>query len=159
MNESIRKYFKTGVVAFMSYPSMLRGDDPNALEYLRKITCDDYFDAIEVTWIKDDAIRKEASNLLKSSHMAVCYGAQPRLLTTGLNANAIDEAERQKAENTLLEAIDEAYELGASGISFLSGKWEKSEYSRAYASLLNTTRNLCDYAKKKNMSVELEVFD
>ena len=59
----------------------------------------------------------------------------------------------------MLEAIDEAQYLGARGIAFLAGKWQEETREQAYAQLLKTTRNLCGYAAKKDMSVELEVFD
>ncbi len=159
MRESIHKYFKVGLISFMAYPSTLRGTDPNGLDVIKKVACDDYFDAIEVTWMKDDAQRAQAAKLLDVAHMKVCYGAQPRLLTTGLNANDINEQGRLAAEKTLMEAIDEAQQLGASGIAFLSGKWEEATKEQSYAQLLKTTGNLCAYAKTKNMTVELEVFD
>lgn len=159
MKDSIHKYFQVGLVSFMAWPANLRGEDPNVLESIRKVAVDDYFDAIELNWIKNPDVRKQAAHLLETSHLKVCYGAQPRLLTTGLNPNHIDEPERQKAEATLIESIDEAHELGAQGIAFLAGKWEESTRETAYAQLLKTTRNLCDYAKTLNMMIELEVFD
>jgi len=159
MRDSIHKYYQVGLIAFMAYPSIIKGDDPETMKYLRKIAYDDYFDAVELTWIKDDKIRAEAAKLFNTAHMNVCYGAQPRLLTTGLNPNNMDEEERKKAESTLMEAIDEAEQLGAKGIAFLSGKWQQESKDEAYTQLLKTTRNLCDYAKKKEMVVELEVFD
>ncbi|MDR0852662.1 MAG: sugar phosphate isomerase/epimerase [Clostridiales Family XIII bacterium] len=159
MKDSIKKYFQVGIVAFMAYPTLLRGEDPETLENIRKIATDDYFDAIEINWIKDADKRSEVAALLTTSHINVCYGAQPRLLTTGLNPNHPDESERKKAEDTLLAAIDEAEELGARGIAFLSGKWEQATRRQSYDQLLKTTRNLCDYAKTKDMNVELEVFD
>lgn len=159
MKESIHKYFKVGLISFMAYPSTIRGEDPKVVEILRKIAVDDYFDAIEVTWIKDDQKRAEASRLLETSHLKVCYGAQPRLLTTGMNANDLNEEERQKAENTLRNAVDEAKELGAEAIAFLSGKWNEETKEESYQQLLKTTNNICAYAKTKNMAVELEVFD
>ena len=58
-----------------------------------------------------------------------------------------------------MEAIDQAEELGAKGIAFLAGKWAPETKDEAYAQLLKTTRNLCDYAATKGMNVELEVFD
>jgi sugar phosphate isomerase/epimerase len=143
----------------MAYPSTLRGEDPNGLEVIKKVTRDDYFDAIEITWTKDAAQRAEIKKLLEVSHLTVCYGAQPRLLTTGMNANHLDEAERKKAEATLIEAIDEAEFMGARGIAFLSGKWAAETKEQSYAQLLKTTRNLCDYAKPKGMNIVLEVFD
>lgn len=159
MQESIHKYFKVGLISFMAYPSTLKGEDPDVVNILGKTVRDDYFDAVEVNWIKDAGHRKEAASLLESSHLTVCYGAQPRLLTTGLNPNDVDEEGRKKAEATLMEAIDEAEQLGSKGIAFLSGKWEQATKDQSYQQLLKTTKNLCAYAKKKNMSVELEVFD
>ena len=58
-----------------------------------------------------------------------------------------------------MEAIDEAYELGAKGVAFLSRQWDEATKEEAYAQLLKTTRNLCDYAKEKDIIIELEVFD
>ncbi|MDR0623566.1 MAG: sugar phosphate isomerase/epimerase [Treponema sp.] len=159
MKESIHKYFRVGLISFMAYPATMRGEDPHVAEVIKKIVRDDYFDAIELNWIKDSARREEVKKLLEGSHLTVCYGAQPRLLTTGLNVNHLDEAERQKAEDTLREAVDEAEFLGAGGIAFLSGKWAPETRERSYAQLLKTTRNLCDYAKPRGMRVELEVFD
>ncbi len=124
MRESIHKYFKVGLIAFMAYPTMMKGEDPNTLDHIKKIAYDDYFDAIEVNWIRDAETRAKAAKVLDEAHMTVCYGAQPRLLTTGLNPNHIDEEERKKAEATLMEAIDEAEQLGAKGIAFLSSKWQ-----------------------------------
>lgn len=151
MKESIHKYFKVGTIQWMSYPNR----DP--MESLKAICRDDFFDAIELKGYGEK--NAEAKALLDQSHLKVCYGAQPRLLSTGLNPNDTNEESRKKAEATLLEAIDEAEYLGARGIAFLAGKWAPETKDQAYAQLLKTTRNLCDYAATKDMMVELEVFD
>lgn len=155
MNESIHKYFKVGTIQWMTHPPK----DYELLDSLKTIACDDFFDAIEVTQVKDDALREQAKKILDQSHLKVCYGAQPRLLGTGLNPNDIDEEGRKKAEATLLEAIDEAEYLGAGGIAFLAGKWEEETKEAQYQQLLKTTRAVCGYAKTQGMNVELEVFD
>ena len=151
MKDSIHTYFRVGTIQWMSYPL----SDP--MDSLRAICRDDYFDAIELKGF--GAKNEEAKKLLEQSHLKVCYGAQPRLLGPKLNPNALDEAERQKAEVTLIEAVDEAEYLGAKGIAFLAGKWQPETKEQAYAQLLKTTRNVCDYAARKGMNVELEVFD
>ena len=158
MKDSMHKYFRIGLIHFMAYPSTIKGEG-DILGTLKKIAVDDYFDAVEVTWIKDADVRAKAKSLLADSHMTVCYGAQPRLLLTGLNPNDVDESGRADAEASLMEAIDEAEYLGAPGIAFLAGKWEETTKDAQYAQLLKTTGNLCAYAATKNMSVELEVFD
>ncbi|MEG0752460.1 MAG: TIM barrel protein, partial [Angelakisella sp.] len=159
MIESIHKYFKVGLISFMAYPSAIRGEDPNVVDIVRKTAVDDYFDAIEINWIKDDTLRAKVAKLLRTSHLEVCYGGQPRLLTTGLNPNDLDEEGRKRAEATLLAGIDEAYEVGSKGFAFLSGKYEEATKEEAYQQLLKTTRTLCEYAKTKDITVELEVFD
>lgn len=153
MKESIHKYFQVGTIQWMSYPRL----DPE--ESLLAIARDDFFDAIELKGYGSAEANAKAKAILEQSHLRVCYGAQPRLLGPKLNPNAIDEAERLKAEATLLEAVDEAEYLGAGGIAFLAGKWEAATKETAYAQLLKTTRKLCDYALSKGMCVELEVFD
>lgn len=98
--------------------------------------------------------------MIETSHMIVTYGGQPRLLTTGLNINNIDEAGRLAALASLKEGIDEAYEMGAKGFAFLSGNYTEEKKEEAYQALLASTKELCRYAKEKgSMSVVLEVFD
>ena len=155
MRDSIHKYFQIGTIQWMSHPPA----DYEVLDSIKTICCDDFFDALEVTQMKDDTIRQKSKDMLAQAHMRVCYGAQPRLLGTGLNPNDVDEEGRKKAEQTLLEAVDEAEYLGAKGIAFLAGKWEEKTKEQAYSQLLKTTKNVCDYAAQKGMFVELEVFD
>lgn len=153
MKDSIHKYFQVGTIQWMSFPKR----DP--MDSLMAIARDDFFDAIELKGYGSAEANQAAKAILDQSHLKVCYGAQPRLLGPKLNPNAIDEEERKKAEATLLEAVDEAEYLGAKGIAFLAGKWEEATKDQAYAQLLKTTRNVCDYAATKGMNVELEVFD
>lgn len=155
MKDSIHKYFQIGTIQWMSHPPARY----NMIDSVKIICGDDFFDAIEIGKMPDDATRDAIKKMLATAHMKVCYGAQPRLLGPGLNPNHIDETERQKAEATLLEAIDEAEYLGAKGIAFLSGKWTAETKEQAYRQLLKTTRALCDRAAGKEMTVELEVFD
>ncbi|MFV0363574.1 MAG: sugar phosphate isomerase/epimerase family protein [Suipraeoptans sp.] len=154
MIESIHKYFQIGTIQWMSHPP----GSYELLDSIKTIACDEFFDAIEVTKMPDE-LREKAKNIMEWAHLKVCYGAQPRLLGPGLNPNDIDEACRIKAEETLMEAIDEAEYLGTKGIAFLAGKWQEETKDEAYSQLLKTTRNVCDYAALKGMIVELEVFD
>jgi sugar phosphate isomerase/epimerase len=159
MIESIHKYAKIGLIHFMAYPSTIRGEGPIE-ETIRKIAIDDYFDAIEITWIKDGETRKRAKKMLDISHLTISYGAQPRLLTTGQNINHLDESQRQIAVANLKEGIDEAYEMGAVGFGFLSGKYTEDKKEEAYQALVKSTKEICAYAKSKgNLKIAHEVFD
>lgn len=159
MFESIHKYMKVGLIHFMAYPNCIKGEGPIE-ETLTKIATDDYFDAVEISWIKDKNVRERAKKMLETSYLTVGYGAQPRLLTTGLNINHLNEKERLKALATLNEGIDEAYEMNATGFAFLSGKYPEDKIEEAFVALVKSTKELCQYAKERgNMKVLLEVFD
>lgn len=153
MRESIHKYFKVGTLRWMSFPRT------DVVESVKRIACDDFFDAIEISKCKDDEEREAVRKLLSISHMTVCYAAQPTLLGGKLNPNAVDEADRQKAEDALIDAVDQAEYLGAAGMAFLAGKWSEETKEENYQQLLKTTVNVCRYAAPKGILVELEVFD
>lgn len=159
MNEPMRKYFRPGIISFMSYPSIIKGEG-DVEGAIRKIAADPYFDAIEISWIKDPAVRARVKVMLDQSHLTVVYAAQPRLLTAGLNINHLESEQNAAALETLKQGIDEAYEMGASGFAFLSGKYDEANKEKAYEILLNNTSELCEYAAARgNMPVNLEVFD
>ncbi|AGA68193.1 sugar phosphate isomerase/epimerase [Desulfitobacterium dichloroeliminans LMG P-21439] len=159
MNESFRKYMKVGLVHFMAYPSTGNGEGP-ILETLRRVALDDYFEVVEMTWIKDPVIRKKAKQIIETSHMEFSYAGMPRLLTTKQNLNSLNEEERLLALANVKEGIDEAYEMGAKDFAFLSGKYEEAKKEEAYQALIRSTKEICAYAKSKGpMKVAIEVFD
>ncbi len=155
MKDPIQKYFQIGTIQWMTHPPI----SYNIVDSVKTIACDEYFSALEITEIKDNAARAKVKSMLEQSHLKVCYGAQPRLLGPKLNPNDTNEEGRKKAEKTLMEAVDEAEYMGAKGVAFLAGKWEEETKEQAYEQLLKTTRNLCNYAADKGMMIELEVFD
>ena len=160
MQESMYKFMKVGLIHFMAYPQVIRGDGP-ILETLQKIAEDDFFTAVEVSWIKDEKVRNKAKKLLEVSHLTVAYGAQPRLLVNNLNLNSFDEEERKKAVREVKAGVDEAYEMGAKALAFLSGK-DPGEEGREQACklLVSSIKEICDYAKSKgDLRITLEIFD
>ncbi|TWU31220.1 sugar phosphate isomerase/epimerase family protein [Novipirellula artificiosorum] len=159
ITESIHKYAKVGLVHFMAYPSTIKGEGPFE-ETIRKIAVDDYFDAIEISWIKDAATRSRVKRILDSSHLSVAYGGQPRLLTTGQNINDLDQSKRLEAVANLKDGIDEAYEMGAVGFAFLSGRYTEEKKEEAYQALVASTKEICAYAATRgDMKIAHEVFD
>lgn len=56
----------------MTYPQIVKGEG-FILKTLQEITEDDFFRAVEISWIKEDSIKK-AKNLLEASHLTVGYG-------------------------------------------------------------------------------------
>ena len=160
MQESMYKFMKVGLIHFMAYPQTMKGEGP-ILETLQKIAEDDFFTAVEVSWIKDAEVREKVKKLLEVSHLTVAYGAQPRLLIKKLDLNSLDEAERRKAVNEVKAGVDEAYEIEAKGLAFLSGKDPGvDERKQALKLLISSIKEICGYAKSKgNLGIALEVFD
>jgi sugar phosphate isomerase/epimerase len=159
MNEPMRKYMRVGIVNFMAFPATMKGEG-DIVAATKTICNDDYFDVIEVTWIKDPETRKQVRKMAETAGLTLTYGAQPRMLTTASNINDLDPAKRAAAVASLKEGIDEAYELGAKGYAFLSGKYEEATKKESFAALLDSASQLCEHAKAKgDMPVLLEVFD
>jgi sugar phosphate isomerase/epimerase len=159
LNQSIYSYMRLGLVSFMAYPALMKGEG-DILATIKKLATDEFFTAIEVTWIKDPAVRREVAKLLETSKMTVAYGVNPRIGPTGLNINDANEEGRRGAVACLKEGIDEAYELGAEAFAFCSNKYEESLREDAFAALVRSTGELCAYAKSLgDMRVVLEVFD
>lgn len=159
MEQSMQRFMKVGTILHVSYPELGGGEGP-ILECLERICEDDYFEAVEVARMKDPGIREKAARMIKMSHMASAYGGQSRTLSAGLNINDLDENGRARAVAALKEGIDEAYEMGCAGFSFLSGRYEEDTKERSFGQLLKSTRELCSYAGEKgNMPLCCEVFD
>ena len=72
MRESIHKYFQIGTISWMGFPGR------DALETVRRIAADDFFDAIELTRFNSDAQREQARRVLAQAHMKVCRGCWDR---------------------------------------------------------------------------------
>ncbi|MCD6506136.1 sugar phosphate isomerase/epimerase [Candidatus Poribacteria bacterium] len=159
MREPIHAYMKVGLIHFMAFPETIKGEGPIA-ETVKKIAEDEFFTAIEITWMKDPEVRKQVREMIETSGMTVGYGAQPAVLTIPLNPNSLDEEERRKAVEVLKGQIDMAYEMGAKRMAFLSGKDPGDEQrDAAVEALVKTTQELCDYAAEKGMGITLETFD
>ena len=104
MKEPIQKYFQVGTIQWMTHPPV----SYPVCDSVRAICCDPYFGALEITHIPDREDRERVKRMLDQSHLRVCYGAQPTLLGKGLNPNHLEETQRRKAEEVLVEAVDEA---------------------------------------------------
>jgi sugar phosphate isomerase/epimerase len=147
------------IVHFMAYPKTISGEAP-IVDSVSKIAEDPFFGAIEVTWIKDPGERAATKAAIESSHIRVGYGAQPAVLMGKLNPNSLDEAERKRAVDELKARIDEAAEIGARRLAFLSGK-DPGDKDRpaALKALVKSTKELCAYGRDRGIGLTCETFD
>ncbi len=139
MQESWHRYLRLGIVHFMAFPSVLRGEGP-FVDTLRQIAQDEFFTAVETGWVHSDAERAAAAALLRESHLSVGFGAQSALLVTKSNLNALDEGERKKA--------------------VVLGPYPgPSDEARATRLLVESLLDLCAYGRGRGIGITLETFD
>ncbi|MEO2004743.1 MAG: TIM barrel protein, partial [Candidatus Poribacteria bacterium] len=159
MDRSMYEFMRIGVVHPMAFPACITGEGP-ILETVTQIAEDPFFNAIEVTWIHDDAVRAQVREVLTTAGVRCAYAAQPAVLTQGLNPNSFDEDERAKAVAELRASIDEAHELGAGSMALLSGRDPGAERrEEAFAVLARSLQELCDYGLTRDVAITLETFD
>lgn len=159
MNEPLQAYMKVGIVHFAAYPAAMKGD--NVLPTVREVVEDAFFQAIEVTRIPNPEERAAVAHLLAQSGMAVGYGAQPVVLMNKLDIGTADAAERERALSLLRQAVDEAYELGASRFALLSGpNVVGPDRAGAVERTIAFLNDLCAYSESRgDLPVCLESFD
>jgi len=159
MDKQWSNYCTMSIVHFMAYPETIRGEGP-ILETVTRIAEDPFFGAIEVGWIKDPAVRKQVKRIVDTAHIQVGHGAQSALLLQKLNLNSLDDAERMKAVKQLQSSVDEAAEMGAQRVAFLSGVDPgDAERPRALEVLANSVKQVAGYARDKGIALTLETFD
>lgn len=159
MDKSWEGICKVGIVQFMIYPSVMKGEGP-VVETITKIASDDFFGSMEITHIADPEARKQVAGIIASSHMTVGYGAQPVLLSRKLDLNHLDQSERMKAVQTIKACVDEAVELGINKVAFLSGRDPgEAQRQRAFDLLVESISEICDYARGKGVFIITETFD
>ena len=72
MNHSCKKYMKVGLVHFMAFPEVQKGDGP-IVETLESILTDEFFDVVEITTINDSKIRQKVREMFVASKVTVAY--------------------------------------------------------------------------------------
>jgi len=158
-------YLHLGLVHFNAYPKCLKGEGP-IRETIQRVAEDDFFTAIDITWIKSDEVRREVQNILKTSHMEIIFSAGPPIGITNINPNALDENERKKAVGFMKPLIDQAYFLNAKLFPLVTGPDPGRAYrEKARDQLTKSMAELCAYAQRKGetngytLMIELEPSD
>jgi len=153
-------YAKIGLVHCMLHKEAIKGE-ADVIQSLSRLLHDPFFDAIEVTWIRDKAMRNEVAALLRESRKTVAFAAQPVLLTQGLDLNHEDRWKRRDAVDAVKRVIEQAYELGAVGCAVLSGR-DPGEAKRAAAQdfLVDSLAQIAmELRAQGKMPLVLETFD
>ena len=154
-------YMRVGMIHFMAFPEVMKGEGP-ILESLETLCRDDYFQAIEVTRVKDAEVRERAIEMVRGAGKSVGFGAQPVLLAGGHDLNSEDPAIRQAAVDAVRACIPEAIEWNAGGLAVLSGPDPADAAKRpaAMALLAASLKEICEFSRRAGgPPILLEQFD
>jgi len=159
MQKPIKNYCRVGFVSFMLWPELAMGDGD--LKHLNPLLGDPFFDVIEMTCVNNVNERKRISDIISTKGKDVGFGSYPVTLSQNLDINNLDETERQKAVNALIEVVPHAYDLKAKGFGLLSGKMvsdDKKEH--AFNQLVKSLIEIADALKEYgDIPLRLETFD
>lgn len=156
-------FLSLGIVHPMVFPETVRGDGP-ILETLERLLSDGFFSAVEITTMRDPAVRTRARERLRAAGMDVIFVGQAPILLNQLNPNSLDEAERGRAIEALKGCVDAAYEMNAAMLAIMSGPDPGAEARPAAMELLaDSVQQLCRYAEARAgdhvLTLSLETFD
>ncbi|MBM3335444.1 sugar phosphate isomerase/epimerase [Candidatus Sumerlaeota bacterium] len=153
-------YARIGVVHSMLYKGAIGGEGDVARS-LAAILADSYLDAVEVTPVRDRAVRDDVTAMLRESRKTVAFAAQPVLLTQGLDLHHSDRWKRRDAVDAIKRVIEQAYEMGAGSCVVLSGR-DPGDAGRDTARAL-LVESLTDIAAELrtqgDVPLVLEIFD
>lgn len=145
-----------GIVSFMAYPSMMRGEG-DIPDFLKKIGEDPFFELVEVCALTD-AQWSQAKPFLAGK--AVARGLQPDLLMGKMDLNSRSAAERARAVHYVKREVDVAAARGISTVALCSGPDPGAPLrGEALEALVESLTEICGYAAGENVLILLENFD
>jgi len=154
----LKQAMHVGIIHPMIFPETGRGEGP-ILETVAKIVNDEFFGAIEVSWVKDADVRAKVAKLLAESHLDVIYTGAPPILNQKIDLNNPNDSIRREGINNAKKLVDEATFMDAKICTLLSGpKPAEPDRKRATRLLADSLVEICDYAKGSLM-ITLEGFD
>ncbi|MDK2836910.1 MAG: hypothetical protein PWP21_1687 [Thermosediminibacterales bacterium] len=162
MSQSWHNLISLGLVHPMLYPEVANGEGP-ILETVEKLLEDTFFDAIELTYVKDAKTRRQLSQMFEISdvEVVVCGGAP--LIINGYDLNSLDDTKRNQAIEFCKELVDQAYEYSAKILMLVSGENpDVGNQELAEQKFIESMHEICDYAWKVKkdylLTISIEYF-
>lgn len=154
---------KIGIVHPMLFPETKLGEGP-VLETIESIVKDPFFECIEVSWIKNDRVKKKAAHLMKMAQIDIVYTQGPIAYAKHLNPHALDAKERRRSVQEIKRSMDEALSLGARIFQMIGGPDPGAiKRKEAKKCFVESLCELCQYASvnagSQNMIVSIENLD
>jgi len=149
MKSDSRIYQGLGVVHYVSFPQLLSGTGP-FIETFKIILADDFFDTIEITWIKEERQKLRAIEVIKESGKRIVLAGGPPYAFQQINLSSLDQDVRKKSIELAKQLIDDAYRFGAR-LHLITGGPDPSPAFRAQAKdcLVNSILELLAYTESQ----------
>ena len=146
-------YMTVGILQAAAYPDALQSAERSLLA-LQQITADGFFSAVEVPPMGPAATRV-ARTFLESSGCIAEVDAGSVLYRSGASLCSLEGSTRARAMALVHDAIDDAYALGATRVSIVSGR-DPGETDRP-AALGLLTDSICELYEYARASGDLEL--
>ena len=142
-----RRYMDLGVVHYVSFPQVIAGTGP-VVETMERVLSDEFFTAIEITWIEDEAVKQRVAELLGYAGVRVVFAGGPPYAMQGIHLSALGEGERRQSLDKAQRLVDDAYLLGAELHLITSGPdVAPQDRERAKGYLIESMVALSEYAQ------------
>jgi sugar phosphate isomerase/epimerase len=158
-------YMQVGLVHFMMYPEAMQGND-DVLKSIERVAADPLFEVLEITKIKNPAVRQQVRDIADVAHLDLGFGSQPPVLMNKLNTAALDEDLRRASVAEIKSCVDQAYEHGCKLLAMIDGleSWQGEENrERALDQVVKSLNEICEYAEQQakdyRLTISLETFD
>ncbi len=159
----VSRRMKMGIVHPMLFPETKLGEGP-ILETIESIVKDPFFECIEVSWVRNDRVKKKAAHLMKMAQIDIVYTQGPVAYAKHLNPHALEAKERRRSLQEIKRSVDEALSLGARIFQMIGGP-DPGPIKRKEATkyFVESLCEVCQYASvnagSHNMIVSIENLD
>ena len=155
MDYSWTEFFHLGLVVQAFFPEA-RGRKGPALEIIRKLAADPFFQALEISGVEEPALQKELAQTVRSSGKSLVFSGGSYCRAGGHNLHDLEESKREKAVHQVRKIIDEACDYGCQ-ILYVMGFEAPApqDCDRARESFARSLAELSDYARRKKPSAPL----
>jgi hydroxypyruvate isomerase len=145
--DSSRPYMDLGVVHYVSFPQVIAGTGP-VIPTIERVLADEFFGAIEITWMEEELVKQQVAELLAYSGMRVVFAGGPPYAMQGIHLSALDDGRRRESLEKAKQLVDDAYLTGAE-LHLITAGPDVAEQDReqAKACLVESVVALSEYAR------------
>lgn len=149
--------WKIGIVGFMAYPNLLKGQDVE--ETIRELVEDPFFDVLELNFI-DEKNWEKIKGVVEDSNKEVTLALQPFTLSQEGNISSLNEKTRLKAVEEVKKMVTISAKRGMKVVALSSGSnIENGRRKEAMEKLAKSLSEVCRHAEQNEVRILLETFD